>query len=60
VLWGKSAAYAGLFEPDRPKPGVSRLGPAGKILPASPFHRAREEILSVNKNFIFMKNLLIL
>jgi len=60
VLWGKSAAYAGLFETDRPTPGVSKLGPAGKIWPASPFHRAREEILSVNKNFIFMKNLLIL
>jgi len=60
VLWGKSAAYSGLFETDRPKPGISKLGPAGKIWPAKPFHRAREEILSVNKNFIFTKNLLIL
>ena len=49
VLWGKSAAYSGLFETDRPKPGISKLGPAGKIWPAKPFHRAREEILSVNK-----------
>jgi len=60
VLWGKSATYSGLFETDRHKPGVSNLGPAGKIWPASPFHRAREEILSVNKNFVFTKNLLIL
>ena len=60
VLWGKSAVSSGLLKTDRPKPEVFKLGPAGKIWPAKPFHLASEEILSVNKNFVFMKNLLIL
>ena len=41
------------------KAGVSKPRPTGQIRPAKPFHQAREDILSIMKNNIFRKNMLI-
>jgi len=41
------------------KSKISKLRAAGQIRPAKPFHRARGDILSIKKNKIFMKILLI-
>jgi len=43
----------GLEKKQRYRPGVSKLHPAGQIMPAKPFHLACKDILSVMKKCIY-------